>query len=115
MAREITFAGLSCLAKLLPVEPIVRYEHDAPGNMLHIDTMKLGGIERPAHRVMGNCWASVRVAGWEMLFVTINDHARNAFMAMHQDEKTPQAVQFLRDAVALARGSEFEGRSAAHG
>jgi transposase InsO family protein len=39
-------------------------------------------------------------AGWETLFVAIDDHARIAFTAMHPDEKTPQAVQFLNDAVA---------------
>ena len=50
----LALAGLSRLANLQPVEPIVRYEHDAPGKMLHIDTKKLGRIERPAHRVTGN-------------------------------------------------------------
>ena len=35
-----------------------------------------------------------------MLFVAIDDHARIALTAMHPDEKTPQAVQFLKDAVA---------------
>ena len=32
--------------------------------------------------------------------MAIDDHARIAFTAMHADEKTPQAVQFLKDAVA---------------
>jgi transposase InsO family protein len=35
-----------------------------------------------------------------MLFVAIDEHARLAFTAMHPDEKTPQAVQFLKDALA---------------
>lgn len=35
-----------------------------------------------------------------MLFVAVDDHARLAFTAMHPDEKTPQTVQFLRNAVA---------------
>ncbi len=39
-----------------------------------------------------------------MLFVAIDDHARIAFTAMHPDERTPQAVQFLRDAVAYYGG-----------
>lgn len=39
-----------------------------------------------------------------MLFVAIDDHARIAFTAMHPDERTPQAVQFLRDAVAYYAG-----------
>ena len=39
-----------------------------------------------------------------MLFVAVDDHARIAFTAMHPDEKTAQAVQFLRDAVAYYAG-----------
>ncbi|MGH8795488.1 MAG: IS481 family transposase [Caldimonas sp.] len=100
VSRVLARAGLSLLSALDPVEPVVRYEHDAPGDMLHIDTKKLGRIERPSHRVTGDRRDSVDGAGWEMLFVAIDDHARIAFTAMHPDEKTPQAVQFLRDAVA---------------
>lgn len=100
VSRVLARAGLSLLSNLDPVEPIVRYEHEAPGDMLHIDTKKLGRIERPSHRVTGNRRDSVDGAGWEMLFVAIDDHARIAFTAMHADERTPSAVQFLRDAVA---------------
>jgi transposase InsO family protein len=83
---------------------VVRYEHERPGDLLHIDTKKLGRIERPSHRVTGNRRDSVNGAGWEMLFVAVDDHARIAFTAMHPDEKTPQAVQFLRDALAYYAG-----------
>ena len=100
VSRVLARAGLSKLSDLEPVEPVVRYEHDQPGDLLHIDTKKLGRIERPSHRVTGNRRDSVDGAGWEMLFVAVDDHARIAFTAMHPDEKTPQAVQFLRDAVA---------------
>ena len=100
VSRVLRRAGLSLLSNLLPAEPIVRYEHEAPGDMLHIDTKKLGRIERPSHRVTGDRRDSVEGAGWEMLFVAIDDHARIAFTAMHADERTPAAVQFLRDAVA---------------
>jgi transposase InsO family protein len=100
VGRVLARAGLSRLADLQPAEPVVRYEHEAPGQMLHIDTKKLGRIERPSHRVTGNRRDSVDGAGWEMLFVAVDDHARIAFTAMHPDEKTPAAVQFLRDAAA---------------
>jgi transposase InsO family protein len=99
VGRVLARAGLSLLSDLDPVEPIVRYEHEAPGDMLHIDTKKLGRIERPSHRVTGNRRDSVDGAGWEMLFVAIDDHARIAFTAMHADERTPNAIRFLRDAV----------------
>ena len=100
VSRVLARAGLSRLADLQPTEPVVRYEHEAPGDMLHIDTKRLGRIERPSHRVTGNRRDSVDGAGWEMLFVAVDDHARIAFTDMHPDEKWPQAVQFLRNAVA---------------
>jgi len=104
VSRVLARAGLSKLSELEPAEPVVRYEHERPGDLLHIDTKKLGRIERPGHRVTGNRRDSVEGAGWEMLFVAVDDHARIAFTAMHPDEKTPQAVQFLRDAVAYYAG-----------
>ena len=55
---------------------------------------------RPSHRVTGNRRDSVDSAGWETLFVAIDDHARLAFTAMHPDEKKEQAVLFLQNAVA---------------
>jgi len=100
VSRVLARAGLSKLSDLMPAEPVVRYEHERPGDLLHIDTKKLGRIERPSHRVTGNRRDSVGGAGWEMLFVAVDDHARIAFTAMHPDEKAPHAVQFLRDAVA---------------
>lgn len=103
VSRVLARAGLSRLSDLQPTEPVVRYEHEAPGQMLHIDTKKLGRIERPAHRVTGNRRDSVDGAGWETLFVAIDDHARIAFTDMYPDEKTPSAVQFLHNAVAYYR------------
>ena len=103
VSRVLARAGLSRLADLEPAEPVQRYEHAAPGDMLHIDTKKLGRIERPSHRVTGNRRDRVDGAGWEVLFVAVDDHARIAFTDMYPDEKWPQAVQFLRNAVAYFR------------
>ena len=99
VSRVLARAGLSRLSDLDPVEPVVRYEHEAPGELLHIDTKKLGRIVRPSHRVTGSRRDSVDGAGWETLFVAIDDHARLAFTAMHPDEKKEQAVRFLHSAV----------------
>ncbi|RYG27319.1 MAG: IS481 family transposase [Burkholderiales bacterium] len=104
VSRVLARAGLSRLSDLAPAEPVVRYEHDAPGDMLHIDTKKLGRIVRPSHRVTGNRRDSVDGAGWETLFVAIDDHARIAFTAMHPDEKKQEAVEFLQNAVAYYAG-----------
>jgi transposase InsO family protein len=100
VSRVLARAGLSKLSDLEPVQPVIRYEHEAPGDLLHIDTKKLGRIVRPSHRVTGNRKDSVEGAGWETLFVAIDDHARLAFTGMHPDEKKEQAVRFLRNAVS---------------
>jgi transposase InsO family protein len=100
VSRVLTRAGLSKLSDLEPAQPVVRYEHEAPGDLLHIDTKKLGCIVRPSHRVTGNRRDSVEGAGWETLFVAIDDHARLAFTAMHSDEKKEEAVRFLHNAVS---------------
>jgi len=100
VGRVLRRAGLSLLSDLEPAEPLVRYEHEAPGDMLHIDIKKLGRIERPSHRVTGSRQDAVRGAGWEFLFVAVDDHARIGFTAMHPDETQGSAIAFLHAAVA---------------
>ena len=100
MGRLLARLGLSSLKALDPVRPIVRYEHVAPGEMLHIDTKKLGRIVRPSHRVTGNRRDSVDGAGWEFAHVAIDDHSRAGFVQMHTDEKKGSAIAFLEASVA---------------
>jgi len=100
VGRVLARAGLSRLRDLEPSEPIVRYEHEHPGDLVHIDTKKLGRIERMSHRITGNRRDSVEGAGWEFLFVAIDDHARIGFTDMYPDERKTSAVQFLRNTVA---------------
>ncbi|WP_406625340.1 IS481 family transposase [Acidovorax sp. SDU_ACID1] len=100
VSRVLARAGLSRLADLDPAEPVVRYEHPAPGELLHLDIKKLGRIVRPSHRVTGNRRDGVDGAGWDFVFVAIDDHARVAFTDIHPDERFPSAVQFLKNAVA---------------
>ena len=100
VSRVLARAGLSRLRDLEPSEPVLRYEHEHPGDLLHIDTKKLGRIERPSHRVTGNRRDSVDGAGWEFLFVAIDDHARIGFTDLYPDERKASAVQFLRNTVA---------------
>ena len=100
VSRVLRRAGLSKLSDLQPVEPVQRYEHAAPGDLLHIDTKKLGRIERMSHRITGDRRDTARGSGWEMLFVAVDDHARIAFTQMHPDETKGCAVAFLHAAVA---------------
>lgn len=100
VGRVLRRAGLSRWRDLEPSEPVVRYEHAHPGDMVHIDTKKLGRIERMSHRITGNRRDTVDGAGWEFLFVAIDDHARIGFTDLYPDERKASAVQFLENTVA---------------
>jgi transposase InsO family protein len=99
VSRVLTRAGLSRWADLMPAEASVRYEHEHPGDLLHIDTKKLGRIVRMGHRITGNPRDSVEGAGWEFLFVAVDDHARIGFTQMKPDECQDSAIAFLRASV----------------
>ena len=103
VGRVLARAGLSRLRDLEPSEPVVRYEHEHPGDLIHIDTKKFGRIERMSHRITGDRRDAVRGAGWEFLFVAIDDHARIGFTDMYPDEGKASAVQFLQNTVAYLR------------
>jgi transposase InsO family protein len=104
VSRVLARAGLSRWADLMPTEPVVRYEHEHPGDLLHIDTKKLGRIVRMGHRITGNPRDSVDGAGWEFLFVAVDDHARIGFTQMKPDECQDSAIAFLRASVKYFAG-----------
>jgi len=99
VGRVLARAGLSRWADLAPSEPIVRYEHAHPGDLLHIDTKKLARIVRLGHRVTGDPRDSVDGVGWEYLFVAVDDHARIGFTQMKLNERRGCAIAFLRASV----------------
>ncbi|MGH8221999.1 MAG: IS481 family transposase [Woeseiaceae bacterium] len=103
VGRVLARAGLSRLRDLEPSEPVVRYEHEHPGDLIHIDTKKLGRIERLGYRISGDRRDTVEGAGWEFLFVAVDDHARIGFTDMYPDEAKASAVQFLQNTIAYFR------------
>jgi transposase len=54
VSRVLRRLGLNRIRDLEPIEPVRRYEHDAPGEMIHIDIKKLGRFAQSGHRVTGN-------------------------------------------------------------
>jgi len=103
VGRVLHRAGLSRLRDLEPSEPVVRYEHDHPGDLVHIDTKKLGRIERMSHRITGDRRDTFEGAGWEFLFVAVDDHSRIGFTDLYADECKASAIQFLENTVAYFR------------
>ena len=100
VSRILTRLKLNKTRMLEPQIPIVRYEHAAPGDLLHIDIKKLARIVKPGHRLTGHPQDETRGAGWEFLYVAIDDHSRIAFTALLPDEKASSSTAFLRQAVA---------------
>ena len=88
--------GCSRLVPRQPREAIIRYQRDRPGELVHIDAKKLGRIIRPGHRVTGD--RSKRVtghAGWQHLFVAIDDATRLGYAQLYPDETSASAISFL--------------------
>ena len=100
VSRVLRRAGLSRLSDLRPAEPVQRYEHEQPGELLHIDIKKLGRFDRVGHRITGDRAQRGRNIGWEHVFVAVDDHSRMAFTQIYPDESKHSAEAFLRSAVA---------------
>jgi len=92
--------GLSRLRSLDPVEPIRRYEREAPGELLHIDTKRLGRIRGVGHRITGQRQHRNRGIGWDAVHLAIDDHSRVSFARILPNEASLSCVQFLREAVS---------------
>jgi len=97
-------------------EPIRRYEHERPGDLIHVDVKKLGKVpdgggwrylgrqqgkknrastpDKPRNKyrnpLMGTCY----------LHTVIDDHSRVAYVEAHDDETAATAAAVLRNAVA---------------
>ncbi len=110
ISRILTRLKLNKAKMLEPKIPIVRYEHAAPGDLLHIDIKKLARIVKPGHGITGNPRDETRGAGWEFLYVAIDDHSRIAFTAMMPDEKAVSSASFLRQAVAYFQRLGIQAR-----
>jgi transposase InsO family protein len=92
--------GLGRLAALEPRPPVVRYQRERPGELVHIDTKKLGRIEAIGHRMTGDRRDTRRGAGWGAMHVCIDDASRLAYSEVLADERKGSAVPFLERAVA---------------
>jgi len=109
--------GLNRLARLERREHrVIRYEHAAPGELLHADVKKLGNIPagggwRFVGRAQGKTNRTAdggqgRSRHYNVLMrhgfihVVLDDHSRLAYAEIHEDETGPTAAAVLRRAAA---------------
>jgi transposase InsO family protein len=91
--------GRSRLVVRAPREDIVRYERASTGELVHVDCKKLSRIVRAGHRVTGDRSRRAQGAGWQYLFVAIDDHSRLGFASVYPDETADSALAFLSELV----------------
>lgn len=103
VSRVLARAGLSRLAALDPPPPPNRYERAAPGELLHIDIKRLGGIRGVGHRITGDRRHRARGVGYDVTYVAIDDHSRVAFAEVWPAERADCAAGFLEHALAYYR------------
>lgn len=96
-------AGLSRLGNLDPPSPVVRYEREAPGDLVHLDIKKLGRIAKIGHRITGDRRDRTRGAGWEYVHVAIDDMSRLAYVEVLANECANTTMGFLKRVLIFFR------------
>jgi transposase InsO family protein len=105
VSRILRRLGLNKLSALEPAEPVLRYERDKPGDLIHIDIKKLGRFDHVGHRITGDRTgqSNSRGIGWEYVHLAIDDHSRLAYSEIFPDEKRRSCLGFLFNALRFFR------------
>ena len=112
--RILVRRGISRLRDIDPptgeqLREVVRFEHDAPGSMIHVDVKKLGRIPAgggwrihgrgtDAHRASKRIGPRTGRVGYTYLHSAVDDHSRLAYTEALDDEKGNTAADFWRRA-----------------
>jgi len=107
VAAVLARLGLGRLSSLEPAPPPRRYERAAPGELVHLDTKKLGRFNAVGHRITGDRRKGrSEGAGWEFVHLAIDDFSRTAYVEILADETGATCAAFLARALAwfTARG-----------
>jgi transposase InsO family protein len=106
VGRVLRRHGLGRLRALEPRPPVVRYQRERPGELLHLDSKKLGRITGVGHRITGDRrnQGKTRGRGWEALHVAVDDASRLAYTEMLRDETKISATAFMERALAWFEG-----------
>jgi transposase InsO family protein len=99
VSRILRRLGLHRLRDLEPAPPSNRYEHAAPGDLLHLDIKMLGRFRAVAFRPDGRRRGVSPGAGWAHVHVAVDDHSRLAFALILPDQTAASAIAFLRAAL----------------
>jgi transposase InsO family protein len=83
---------------------VVRYEHAAPGDLVHVDIKKLGRIpDGGGHKVLGRAAGKrnrARGVGYWYIHNAVDDHSRLAYSELLHNERKETAAAFWSRAAA---------------
>jgi transposase InsO family protein len=110
VAGHLHAAGLGRRRALDPKPPVVRYQRQRPGELVHLDIKKLARFHRVGHRITGNRRGASDGAGWDFVHVAVDDASRLAFVEVLDDERRTTVTGFLVRALRWfkARGVRVE-------
>lgn len=81
-------------------DPVRRYERERPGELLHVDTKRLGRFHVVGKRILQDGVHRNRRAGWQHLHIAIDDHSRLAYTEVLAGQDRYACAAFLRRACA---------------
>lgn len=83
--------------------PVVRYERQRPGELLHVDIKRLGRFHTVGKAILGDDLHRSPRAGWQFLHLAVDDHSRLAYAELLPRERPSDCAAFLHRAVSWYR------------
>jgi transposase InsO family protein len=80
--------------------PVSRYERERPGELLHVDTKRLGRFHQVGKAILHDGVQRSPRAGWQHLHVAVDDHTRIAYCEVLAGQGKDASCAFLARAVA---------------
>lgn len=101
--------GMNRLRLLEAKPPIVRYERARAGELIHVDTKKLGRFHNIGHRITGieGRRTRGRHVGWDIVHIAIDDATRLAYVEVLPDETGLTAAGFMERALRWYRAQDI--------
>ena len=99
VAKVLRRAGLNRLPRA-PRQVTQRYERATPGELLHIDTKRLGRFHQVGKAILQDGIQRSPRAGWHHLHVAVDDHTRIAYCEVLPEQGKAASSAFLTRAVA---------------
>lgn len=99
VGKVLARSGISRLPRA-PRPEVVRYERERPGELLHLDTKRLGRFHHVGKAILRDGIQRSPRAGWQHLHVAVDDHTRLAYAEVLSGQGKEASVALLSRAVA---------------